>query len=181
LSFGAPSYRGGAPSDLNVLATRPRTTISLALRLVGETVVVARVSVGVSAIAIIAAEPANEPSVAEAATEPSVGEAATEPSVSDAATDASIAEAAEEASTAEAAVEASAAAMETPSSSPSAASDRWGRRDRKTEGKDRQGFGNRSKERYRHESLSNLCVRARGFVGEMIGRGDDLLRKYTES
>jgi len=166
LSFGAPSYRGGAPSDLNVLATRPRTTISLALRLVGETVVVARVSVGVSAIAIIAAEPANEPSVAEAATEPSVGEAAMEPSVTDAATEASIAEAAVEASTAEtameastaeAAVEASAAAMETPSSSPSpsAASDSWGRRDRKTEGKDRQGSGNRSKERYMHESLSN--------------------------
>jgi hypothetical protein len=165
---------------LIVLAACPRTTISLALRLVAEAVVVARVSVGVAAIAIIAAEAANEPFVAEAATEPSVGEAASEPSVSDA-TDASIAEAAEEASTAEAAVEASAAAMETPSSSPSAASDRWGRRDRKTEGKDHQGFGNRSKERYRHESLSNLCVRARGFVGEMIGRGDDLLRKYTES
>jgi hypothetical protein len=158
LSFGAPSYRGGAPNDLIVLAARSRTTISLALRLVAEAVVGARVSVGVAAIAIIAAEAANEPSVAEAATEPSVGEAATEPSVSDAATEASIAEAAVEASTAEtataeAAVEASAAAMET--SSPCAASDSWGRRDRKTEGKDRQGSGNRSKERYMHDSLSN--------------------------
>jgi hypothetical protein len=153
LGFGAPSYRGGAPNDLNVLAAYPRTTISLALRLVAETIVVTGVSVGVAAISIIAAEAANEPSVAEAATEPSVGEAATEPSVSDAATEASIAEAAVEASTAEAAVEASAAAMETPS--PSAASDSWGRRDRKTEGKDRQGSGNRSKERYMHDSLSN--------------------------
>jgi hypothetical protein len=136
LSFGAPSYRGGAPNDLNVLAACPRTTISLALRLVAEAVVVTGVSVGVAAIAIIAAEAANEPSVAEAATEPSVGEAATEPSVSDAATEASIAEAAVEASIAEAAVEAStaeasAAAMETPAPSPSAASDSWGRRDRK--------------------------------------------------
>jgi hypothetical protein len=158
LGFGAPSYRGGAPNDLNVLAAYPRTTISLALRLVAETIVVTGVSVGVAAISIIAAEAANEPSVAEAATEPSVGEAATEPSVSDAATEASIAEAAVEASTAEAAtaeaaVEASAAAMETPS--PSAASDSWGRRDRKTEGKNRQGSGNRSKERYMHDSLSN--------------------------
>ena len=98
LSFGAPSYRGGAPNDLIVLAARSRTTISLALRLVGEAVVGARVSVGVAAIAIIAAEAANEPSVAEAATEPSVGEAATEPSVTDAAVEASIAEAAVEAS-----------------------------------------------------------------------------------
>jgi hypothetical protein len=147
LGFGAPSYRGGAPNDLNVLAAYPRTTISLALRLVAETIVVTGVSVGVAAISIIAAEAANE-----AATEPSVGEAATEPSVSDAATEASIAEAAVEASTAEAAVEAS-AAMETPS--PSAASDSWGRRDRKTEGKNRQGSGNRSKERYMHDSLSN--------------------------
>ena len=152
MGFGAPSYRGGAPNDLNVLAAYPRTTISLALRLVAETIVVTGVSVGVAAISIIAAEAANEPSVAEAATEPSVGQAATEPSVTDAATEASIAEAAVEASTAEAAVEAS-AAMETPS--PSAASDSWGRRDRKTEGKDRQGSGNRSKERYMHESLSN--------------------------
>jgi hypothetical protein len=143
LGFGAPSYRGGAPNDLNVLAAYPRTTISLALRLVAETIVVTGVSVGVAAISIIAAEAANEPSVAEAATEPSV---------SDAATEASIAEAAVEASTAEAAVEAS-AAMETPS--PSAASDSWGRRDRKTEGKNRQGSGNRSKERYMHDSLSN--------------------------
>jgi hypothetical protein len=142
-----------------VLATRPRTTISLALRLVGETVVVAGVSVGVATIAIIAAEAANDPSVAEVATEPPVGEAATEPSVTDAATEASIAETAMEASTAEAA-----AAMETPapSPSPSAASDSWGRRDRKTEGKDRQGSGNRSKERYMHDSLSNPCVRAAG-------------------
>jgi len=140
-----------------VLATRPRTTISLALRLVGETVVVAGVSVAVATIAIIAAEAANDPSVAEVATEPPVGEAATEPSVTDAATEASIAETAMEASTAEAA-----AAMETPAPSPSAASDSWGRRDRKTEGKDRQGSGNRSKERYMHDSLSNPCVRAAG-------------------
>jgi hypothetical protein len=153
LSFGAPSYRGGAPNDLIVLAARSRTTISLALRLVAEAVVGGRVSVGVAAIAIIAAEAANEPSVAEAATEPSV---------TDAAMEASIAEAAVEASTAEAAVEASAAAMETPSPSPSAVSDSWGRRDRKTEGKDRQGSGNRSKERYMHDSLSNPCVRAEG-------------------
>jgi len=137
----------GAPKDLIVLAACPRTTISLALRLVAEAVVVARVSVGVAAIAIIAAEAASEPSVAEAATEPSVGEAAAEPSVTDAATEASIAEAA---------VEASTTAMETPSPSSSAASDSWGRRDRKTDGKDRQGSGNRSKERYRHDSLSNL-------------------------
>ena len=151
LSFGAPSYRGGAPNDLIVLAARSRTTISLALRLVAEAVVGGRVSVGVAAIAIIAAEAANEPSVAEAATEPSV---------TDTAMEASIAEAAVEASTAEAAVEASAAAMETPSTS--AVSDSWGRRDRKTEGKDRQGSGNRSKERYMHDSLSNPCVRAAG-------------------
>jgi hypothetical protein len=121
LGFGAPSYRGGAPNDLNVLAAYPRTTISLALRLVAETVVVTGVSVGVAAISIIAAEAANEPSVPEAAAEPSVGEAAAEPFVTDAATEALIAEAAMEASTAEAstAVEASAAAMETPSPSPS--------------------------------------------------------------
>jgi hypothetical protein len=133
LSFGAPSYRGGAPNDLIVLAACLRTTISLA-RLVAEAVVVAG---RVAAIAIIAAEAANEPSVAEAATEPSIGDAATEASI------------------AEAAVEASAAAMETPSPSTSAVSDSWGRRDRKTEGKDRQGSGNRSKERYRHDGLSN--------------------------
>jgi hypothetical protein len=60
-----------------------------------------------------------------------------------------------EAATAEGTVEPSAAAMETPSPSPSAVSDSWGRRDRKTEGKDRQGSGNRSKERYMHDSLSN--------------------------
>jgi hypothetical protein len=34
-------------------------------------------------------------------------------------------------------------------------SDSWARRDRKTEGKDRQGSGDRSKERYTHDSLSN--------------------------
>jgi hypothetical protein len=43
--------------------------------------------------------------------------------------------------------------MET--SSASAASHSWGRRDRNTEGKDRQGSGDRSKERYMDDSLSN--------------------------
>jgi hypothetical protein len=50
LSFGAPSYRGGAPNDLIVLAACPRTTISLALRLGAEAVVVTGVSVGLARV-----------------------------------------------------------------------------------------------------------------------------------
>ena len=127
----------------------------------GEAVAVAGVAVGVTAIAvagIIAVEAAIEESVAEAATEPSVGEAVTEPP---------IAEAAVEPSTAKAAMEASTAAMETPSPSGAKTRHGWGRCDRKTEGKGRQGSGNRSEERCMHDGHSNLLVRARRPVGQM--------------
>jgi hypothetical protein len=43
----------------------------------------------------------------------------------------------------------------------------WGRRDRKTEGKGRQGSSNRSEERYMHDRHCNLLVRARRPVGQM--------------
>jgi hypothetical protein len=61
--------------------------------------------------------------------------------------EASAAKAAVKASAAEAAMEASTAAMKT--ASPSGAKTRhgWGRCDRKTEGKGREGSGNRSEER----------------------------------
>ena len=103
-----------------------------------------------------------EPSVGEAATEPSIAEA--ESSVAQAAVEAVVAQAAVEASAAEATVEASTGTMET--SSPSDAKTRhgWGR----TESKGRQGSGKRSEERRMHDSHSNLLVRARRSVREMI-------------
>ena len=72
-----------------------------------------------------------------------------------------------EASAAKAAMEVSTAAMET--AAPSGAKTRhgWGRCDRKTEGKGREGSGNRSEERYMHDRHSNLFVRARRPVGQM--------------
>jgi hypothetical protein len=89
LIFGAPSYRCGAPNDLNV----PRSARSrydrfseawrLPLgRLIGEAVAIAGVSVIAIATIVIAGvigvEAAIKESVAETATEPSVDEAATE-------------------------------------------------------------------------------------------------------